>query len=150
MDNGSTSSDMQYYKSYDRIVTSKKPTLKCGTPTTNLYTTTGNANGNQQLDYPIGLITIDEVSFAGGLDGAGNSNYYLYTGQTYWTMSPYYSTSSAATVFSVYLDGRSSPYYEDINVMTSLGVRPVVNLKADILFKDGADGSKENPYVVII
>ena len=46
-----------------------------------VYTTSGSSQGNKALTYPIGLITADEVAYAGGVYGSSNSSYYLYTGQ---------------------------------------------------------------------
>ena len=137
------------FKPYTRIYTNKKPTFKCGTPTTNLYTTTGNTNGNQQLgEIPIGLITIDEASFAGGTWGDSNSGYYLHTGEHYYTMSPNQFIDNLAGMCAVHSTG--DLYGTSYLYGSGLGVRPVINLKADTLFKEGADGSKENPYEVII
>ncbi len=148
-DSGSTSNDYQYFKPYDRIYGyTKTATLKCGTPTTNLFTTSGGTKGNQKLANPIGLITVDEVSFAGGFGGLNNNGYYLYTGQAYWTMSPCsFHSSYGANVFVVDNNG-----YLNINhyVGFPVGVRPVINLKANTTFKEGGDGTKEHPYEVSV
>ncbi len=145
-DNGTYSGGIQYFKPYDRIATNKKPTFKCNTKD-NLFTTRGNSNGNRKLTNPIGLITIDEASFAGGTWSDNNSGYYLYTNSTYWTMSPsyFYSGGGHAGVFVVNRNGNLN--YNGI-VTTAYGVRPVINLKADTLFKEGSDGTKDHPYEV--
>lgn len=44
--------------------------------------------GNGLMNYPIGLLTADEVNLAGGRTGYMNTLYYLYSGTSYWTMSP--------------------------------------------------------------
>ncbi len=147
-DNGTYSGGTQYFKPYDRIATNKKPTFKCGTPTTNLFTTSGGTKGNQKLTNPIGLITIDEVSFAGGLYDTANSGYYLYTNSAYWTMSPCYFNGGRARVFIV---GSNGTLYPSNYVGDTLGVRPVINLKADTLFKTASEvdkGTADNPYIV--
>ncbi len=146
-DNGSTSGSYQFFKPYDRIATNKKPTFKCGTPITNLYTTSGGTKGNQKLANPIGLITVDEASFAGGIYSTANSGYYLNNGQDYWTMSPtdFYG-SSTAVGFLVNDTGLLGNNHVNI----TRGVRPVINLKADTQFKPGGDGSSTNPYEVAI
>ncbi len=147
-DNGTYNSGVQYFKPYDRLYTNKKPTFKCGTPTTNLYTTSGGTKGNQKLTNPIGLITVDEASFAGGLYGTANSGYYLYTNQAYWTMSPtHYVSGGSALVLIVNSNG--SLYYGPVHNTTN-GARPVINLKADTTFKEGGTGTSTNPYVVVI
>ena len=89
----------------------------------------------------IGLISADEVAYAGAKLGTPNSSYYLYTGQSYWTMSPrlydYY-----ASVHTVASNGNVGNGY----VNSSNGIRPVINLKADILLK--GSGTSTDPYVV--
>ena len=106
------------------------------------------SRGNKVLTEPIGLITMDEVILAGGFGYKANSGYWLYTGESYWTMSPFDYGGSDALVLIVNNDGNfASP-----NVGTNgYGVRPVINLKADTVFKyNSADtkGTKDDPYVV--
>lgn len=50
--------------------------------------TVGSENGNGALIYPVGLLTSDEVMYAGSKIDTNNNNYYLYTGNLYWTLSP--------------------------------------------------------------
>ncbi len=123
-----------YYAPYERIVSTHQPTLKCSN-TNDIYTT------------KVGLITADEVMLAGGVGGTNNTSYYLYTGQYYWTMSPYYfnvvGSSSWASVFCVVSTGSL-----DIGWVDNLyGVRPVLNLSADVTIS-GGNGTSETPYVV--
>ena len=84
---------------------------------------------------------------AGGLYNSVNTQYYLYTGQTYWTLSPSYfnSTLAYARAWSVNSSGYLHPWDA---VSTGCGVRPVVNLSADVLIS-GGDGTAINPYVVV-
>ena len=98
--------------------------------------------GNKALDYPIGLITADEVAYAGGVWATTNTSYYLYTGQNYWTMSPSDFSGSYAYVFNVYSNGYLSNYGVDY----TNGVRPVINLKADVTIT--GSGTSSNPYKV--
>ncbi len=100
--------------------------------------------GNKKLTYPVGLITADEVNIAGGMTGMVNSLYYLYSGTTYWTMSP----SSFSNWFSareLYVD--SSGALNSGTVWIRYGVRPVINLNADNLTVTGS-GTMEDPFVV--
>ena len=110
-----------------------------------LYTTSSSNKGNKALDYPIGLITSDEVSYAGGLgvSGASNSSYYLYTGSNYWTMSPSHFSGSSATEWSVSAIGN----LVGTLVFGSNGARPVINLVSGIEIT-GGDGTSSNPYVI--
>ena len=118
-----------YYAGYNRINTGA-PTLSCAALDT--YT------------LKVGLITSDEVMYAGG-KFANNTSYYLYNGQNYWTMSPNYWNGGYAFVFFVNAGGYLDNGYVD---WTNPGVRPVINLKADTLFASGGTGTQSNPYVV--
>ncbi len=140
-----------YYGAYIRTYRSpKKPTFDCPNADNDLYTVNSAKTGNHALTNPIGLITADEVNFAGGRD-TSNSGYWLYTGeQGYWTMSPFTFNSGNAQVFFVTLNG----YLNYNGVLdTNIGVRPVINLKADTKFTftdSGAatTGTSTNPYKV--
>ncbi len=63
----------------------------------------------------------------------------------YWTMTPvdFRATYSTAHVFQVFSTGELS---QQTYVATSnYGVRPVINLRSDILISQG-DGTIENPF----
>ena len=107
-----------------------------------MFTVSGSSKGNHKLTYPIGLITSDEVVLAGGFGGSSNNSYYLYTGQYYWTMSPAVY-NGYAIVFRVFSDGSLS---SGNGVDIANGVRPVINLKADVSFT--GEGTASNPYEV--
>ena len=139
---GGTGTTTTYYGARYRLYTNKTPTFECSN-SSDLYTTSGSSQGNKALQYPIGLITADEVAYAGGVVGSSNSSYYLYTGQAYWTMSPSYFSGSNAFVFVV----GSSGWLSNGNVDNSWGVRPVINLRSDVQISSG-DGTSSNPYFV--
>ena len=143
-----------YYKGYLRVSTST-PSLKCEN-TSDYYTFSSALGGNKALAYPIGLITADEVLFAGTGGGVfdGTYNYqksghnaYLTTKEAFWTMTPvgyfnpYGFTFSYLSVFSVVEPG----YIDDYEAGNSLWLRPVINLKSTLKFT--GDGTKNNPYV---
>ena len=127
------------YQPYTRISNSS-PSLTCQTE--DIYTTSGSSTGNKALTQPIGLISADEAMFAGIPRSGSNSNNYLYTGQHYWTMSPY-CYSGGAHVF--YVNSRGYLYYSTANYTTP-GVRPVINLKSAIAIT--GSGSKTDPFKV--
>ena len=134
-----------YYAGYGRLVqnsSSVNPTFKCSN-SNDLYTTSSSSKGNKKLTNPIGLITADEVVM-GGLPWSGSTtSNYLYTGQHYWTMSPYnFNSSGTARVFRVDSSGNlDAPY-----VASTFGVRPVINLSADV--KVTGSGTSSDPFVV--
>ena len=128
-----------------RLYTNKQPTYECPDEEHDLYTVGSASRGNKALDYPIGLITADEVAYAGGVYGSTNESYYLYTNQYYWTMSPSYfaAANSYAYVFAVY----SNSYLSWLNVRIAYGVRPVINLKTDVQLS--GSGTSTDPYTVV-
>ncbi|MCI9281250.1 MAG: hypothetical protein HFI49_03215 [Bacilli bacterium] len=124
----STTGTQFAYAGADRLLNKHQPTLSCSKG--DVYT------------LKIGLVTADEAMYAGG-KVANNTSYYLYNGQNYWTMSPI-NWSGFASMFYVYNEGHLGVS----GVQGILGLRPVINLKADVTFS-GGNGTLDNPYVVI-
>ena len=117
-------------------------TLKCSQQN-DRFTVDDEVVGNGDLTYPIGLLTTDEAILAGGYS-SNNSGYYLYTGNSYWTMSPSYFSSGFATAqeFTLYSDGVADSGW----VTRTRGVRPVLNLKSGSLTQ--GSGTVLDPYRV--
>ena len=124
------------------------PSLKC-TNINDRFTVENNI-GNTALTYPVGLITSDEVAMAGGLtydvntySYIENTDYYLFTGYLYWTMTPDDFAGGLARVDIVYFDGSlyNDYVYNDVG-----GVRPVVSLRSDAI--SGGSGTMIDPFVV--
>lgn len=80
---------------------------------------------------------------AGGVYDEINTSYYLNNNTDYWTMSPFYVESSTAHMFYVRSNGSLRNIWPD----SELGVRPVINLKADATIKSG-NGTSSTPYEV--
>ena len=138
---GGTGTKTTYYGAYIRLVNSKSPSFKCS-DSNDLYTTNDSTKGNKALSNAIGLISADEVAFAGGVYGAGNSSYYLYNGSAYWTLSPSYFDGNYAYVFLVNNGG-----YLNWNLVNrTYGVRPVINLKSAIAIT--GSGTSTDPYKI--
>ena len=75
----------------------EQPTLKCAN--NNDKFTKSTTIGNGKLTRMIGLITSDEVMYAGGISWNNIiKEYYLYSGVWYWTMAPYSYASGDALV----------------------------------------------------
>lgn len=104
------------------------------------FTVSDTTHGNGSLMYGIGLLTTDEGVLGGGWNSS-NSNYYLYTGQYYWTSSASYFNGNSAYVSYVYSNGQ---IYSNSYVTGSYGVRPVLNLSSEILAQ--GDGTASNPF----
>ncbi len=136
------------YGAYIRAFKTHKPIFKCPQQNDLFTITNDDENGNQALENPVGLITADEVMYAGAYELTSNTGYYLYTNNKYWTISPYsfdVSSSQYAQIFFVYDLGAIS--YDSVNT-TGIGIRPVINLKAETPFKAGGDGTANNPFEV--
>jgi hypothetical protein len=90
-------------------------------------------------------MTADEAAMAGMVNGYLNTLSYVYTGTWYWIMSPYNfsSSSSASSVWYVSGTGNFSGSW----VVGGNGVRPVINLKADVEITGGI-GTVNDPYIV--
>ena len=150
-DTYSTSSTF-YYAPYARVWSTYSPTYDC----TEASDAFSGSNTSAKLTYPIALMTSDEIMRAGGKGATRNQYAWYYlnsangsiTGTTYWwLLSPYYWNGSFAGVFLV--NGSSNPGYLDYTgVNFTRGVRPVISLKADVLYKSG-DGSATKPYEVV-
>ena len=113
---------------------------------TNEYTPKFNCNSEYTKEYNIGLISGDEVAFAGGIFSTNNKNYYLYNSlisNKWWTLSPSYFDSSVGKVEMMIVDG-SFGKLDSININESIGIRPVITLDSDKL--SGGDGSINNKY----
>ena len=150
----STTSNFDY-ASWERIVTNKQPTYNC----TNMSDAFSVNNTSAKLDYPIGLMSIDELSYAGGqafttLD-APYAWYYTnangessYGSVAFWALSPGRWNGSRSYVWRV--SGSVSPgglYGSDVG--GAVAVRPSVSLSSCNLISRG-DGSANNPYTVYI
>ena len=122
------------------------PTLMCQND--NDKFTVNDSNGNGKLTYPVGLITLDEVVFAGFNTQASNTNdyanttNYLYTNSDCWTFSPVLMWAAGVTVGAV----SSSGVLRDPTVIVTVGVRPVISLANGTLVT--GSGTTTNPYVV--
>ena len=127
-------------------VSNPTPTLKCAQDN-DKFTVNAN-NGNGALTYPVGLITADEMAYAGGMYGSSNasSSFYLYTGKYYWALSPYNFNSSNAFEFDLHSDGDG--YLGTYYVNYSSGVRPSVSLQPGIGMTGGGSGTSADPFIV--
>ena len=136
------------YGAYNRLASTKQPTLKC--PNDNnggklsKFTVDDTTNGNGNLTYKIGLLTADEIAFAGSIAYTYNRSTYLQenTGTTWWwSLSPGGFGGSSAYVWFV----RSGDLGSD-DLDYNYGLRPVISLISSTNVT--GDGTSENPYVV--
>ena len=114
-----------------------KPSLKC--PSNDSY---GVAAGNRKLKYPVGLLSVDDEMLAGLF--AENNNYYLYTNEWYWFLSPS-GWDSLGNAFVLNLLSNGSLNYNSVTDV--IGVRPALTVATSAPLLSG-DGSQNNPYVI--
>ena len=115
-----------YYGANGRVWNNPvSPDYKCPVASDKFTTTT--AKGNGKLSYPVGLITADEITFAGLPAGKTNNSFYLYTGDYYWAGSPNGFNVGYAIEFDV-VDGG---YLGSDRVHSNGGVRGVVSLSSE-------------------
>ena len=115
------------------------------------------SNSEAKLTYPIGLMTADEITYAGGyrytsltspyawyyLNSAGGS----ITGSTYWwLLSPRYWSGRYANSWFV-SDSDFPGRLNNDDVERSFGVRPAISLKTCTLWTSG-NGTPETPYEI--
>ena len=121
--------------------TNVTPSLKC--PQANDKFTVTSSLGNGDLTYPVGLLTVDEGLFSGGTLMNENTYYYLFSGRSYWTMSPNGFAGGGSYVWSVLSTGSLNSN----GVIGSDALRPVISLKSDITFS--GNGSMTEPFEII-
>lgn len=112
-------------------------------------TTYGNGNlkyldNGDEHQMPVGLITLDEIIFAGGSSSSNDS--YLNIDKKFWTMTPYgFNVGNIwGTSMFIYNDN-NRVNYESIN--SEIYLRPVIALKNSTIVE--GDGTYDNPYKVI-
>ena len=131
------------YDNAHRINTFKIPSYKCTNESNDLFTLSSNSYGNKKLSAPVGLITADELAYAGGLYYNFNFQLYTYSGYWYWVLSPAFFSGGMSGSF--YFGSNSS-----INVNISnnyYGVRPTIALNSLALVTSGT-GTLDDPYII--
>ena len=146
------------YASVERIETNKQPTYNC----TNMKDAFSVNNTSAKLDYPIGLMTIDELSYAGGDSDTDltapyawyytNANGKSITGsESFWSLTPngWHGSFSGSNVSDVWLSSNmlTNGFLYNLSAVNALALRPSVSLSSCNLIS-GGDGSANNPYVI--
>ena len=130
-----------YYGANGRVWNNPvSPDYKCPVASDKFTTTT--AKGNGKLSYPVGLISVDEITFAGLPAGRANNSFYLYTRDYYWAGSPYDFFGSSSIEFRV--GGGGDLGSNDVYYVR--GVRPVVSLSSES--KLLGSGTYNDVYIV--
>jgi len=144
MANGTNSSF--YFAAQTRLVENSvvAPSLTCARNVDKF--TVESSNGNGDLDYPIGLLTADEVVFTGARPRKVNDSYLkIKNNGCYWLISPDYLAERAG-VF--YVNDKLYDSRWNFQEVTALyGARPAISLKNTALVTSG-NGSYEQPYII--
>ena len=142
----------------DRLETNKAPSYNCA-KTEDKFTTDSSV-GNGKLTYPIALMTADEVAYAGGVFYTESKYpfYWVYNNADnisitnsiiWWTMTPNSGSPNLSTGGGSWFGVNTTKPGRIGNPgrIDPLAVRPVISLKADMVYKSG-DGSAEAPYTI--
>ena len=131
--------NVTYYGATKRLVSTSRsaggtgPSLKC--------------NGElSKINSKVGLITADELAFAGYAYNIGNTTTYLQENATntyWWSLSPYGFDVGSAGVWGV---NGSAGYFDNYNVRGTYGVRPLISLKSTTNVT--GEGTSSAPYII--
>jgi len=119
--------------SYNRLINNKEPSLAC--PET-------NADFGGTYSQKIGLITADEVALAGGLYNTDNTNFYLYNGESFFTMTPSNEQYYRGYLFAVNSNGALTT----TSPTAVLSIRPVISLDPTVTIS--GSGTIDDPYTI--
>ena len=145
-----------YYAPHARAYTNYAPTYDC-TETSDAFS---GSNTSAKLTYPIALMTADEVAYAGGVFYTESKYpfYWVYNNADnisitnsiiWWTMTPNSGSPNLSTGGGSWFGVNTTKPGRIGNPgrIDPLAVRPVISLKADMVYKSG-DGSAEAPYEI--
>ena len=111
-------------------------------------------NTSAKLDYPVSLMTVDEIAFAGGVSyKTMNTPYAWFISNSagtqvsthWWLLSPLRWNGYNAYVWSWFF---ADACLLDYNVNEAVAVRPAISLKSCVKYSTG-NGSATNPYTIL-
>ena len=140
--------NMTYYGAYNRIANLQSPQFKCPNETRDLFTISSSTKGNKKLTNPIGLLSADEVIYAGVVyvSNYDTEKKNIYLPFCLWTLSP----SAAGSMFY-----SCHNLYEESVTYVPGRVYPVINLKSTVGLSSELpsgctelNGTQACPYVI--
>ena len=140
-----------YYRmDYDTDGAKANPSYNC----TNIKDAFSVDNTSAKLDYPVSLMTADEIAFAGGVAFQTMNTPYAWfisnsagtqVSTSWWSLSPSSWNNGYANVW----------YWNSVNAIlnyyyvgSASAVRPAISLKSCIKYSTG-DGTSESPYEIV-
>ena len=128
---------------YGDSATSGSATMTTYNKYTPNFKCSSDGNNKGVVNASVGLLTYDEVVYAGGYHAQTNSNYYLYNSAIHWwTMSPAGFSSTKSYVWIV--SNRGYVTFNDANGTHRF--RPVLVLNNDV--QASGTGTSSDPFVV--
>ena len=125
--------NISYSSAYERVFYDESPDLYCS----------GNVYRGK-----VGLLSVDEVVFAGASGNRPNTSYYLYNknipGNYLTTNSYFINADNSIAMMNVMSNGAIG---EGILITTPSYIRPVINISVDANIK--GNGTKNNPYIIV-
>lgn len=131
--NNTVSNYHTYFAGYERLINERKPTLTCSQTTADF-----GGTYNQKM----GLISADEVSFAGGVYQSPNYSYYLNNGEDFYTSTPAEFYNYRAYMISVNQSGA----IDEVTTNGNIGIRPVLSLNSTTTVS--GTGTVDDPYTI--
>ena len=128
---------------YSDSYTSGNATMTTYSKYTPDFKCSSDGNGKGVVNASVGLLSYDEVVYAGGYYGQNNNNYYLYNGYGFWTMSPAGCSGSTPNIWDTNAVGIINSNFATF----TRSIQPVLNLTTNTQISDG-DGTKNNPFIV--
>ncbi len=112
----------------------------------NKYTVNDTTNGNGDLTYPIGMLTADEIAFAGGSVTGQTSTFYISENASLasWTLTPIEWSSSDGSSTAIITGSQFGYMYSVIS--NNKYIRPSIALKGNVIVS--GSGSASDPFVV--
>ncbi|MBQ4262623.1 MAG: hypothetical protein IJB83_00060 [Bacilli bacterium] len=142
------STNVTLYGAWGRlfVATKKVPTYKCSRADDKF--TQSASVGNGKNDYPIGLLTADEVAFAGGVSGVENKSYFMYINKDFYTMSPaHFNGIGMSAISQPFIVRSTGALLSDNSAGISYGLLPVISIDKYAEINSGS-GVYNDPYVI--
>ena len=115
-------------------------------------------NTSAKLDYPIALMTVDEIVFAGGIARKTMNTPYpwfisnsvgIQVPYSWWSLSPHNKGEEVPNILSVICWYAGKVYLAHDRDNKELRVRPVISLKSCIKYSKG-NGTYNEPYEIVL
>ena len=140
---GFTSGPSTIFSSGNRLAQSFNNFAKDNSPSLICPGTSEKVGGSYNLK--IGLITGDELTFAGGLYSVASNNYLNTNGNyNYWSMTPLFYSNNM--YFNLVMNNNLKEGMLNTGGQQISALRPVINVSGSVT--ENVDGTVDNPYII--